>query len=98
MASQENPIRGSIFKRIIYGYRASSFGAIFAPISRSNKPPLFGSLLNGEIHMERMFSSNLIKQRSQLWWRGRLRPRLPKAPQHDPRVQPSSYSPQCYRP
>jgi hypothetical protein len=39
IASQEDPICGSIFKRI-YGYLASPFGAIFAPISRLNKPPL----------------------------------------------------------
>jgi hypothetical protein len=39
IASQEDPICGSIFKRI-YGYLASSFGAIFAPISRLNKPPV----------------------------------------------------------
>src|SRR5215210_7862366 len=57
----------------------------------SNDPlVLVGSLLNRYIYIERMSSSNLIKQRSQLWWRGRIRPRPPIAPEHNPRLQPSS--------
>src|SRR3954452_24119491 len=45
-----------------------------------------------------MSSSNLIKQRSQLWrWR-RLRPRPPKVPEHYPRFQASSHPPHSYRP
>ncbi len=54
---------------------------------------LVGSLLNRYIYIERMSFPNGIKQRLQLWRWGHLRPRLPKAPQHYPRVQPSSYSP-----
>ena len=39
--------------RRIYGYRASSFGVIFAPLSRLNKPPLGRDLQPGA------FSENL---------------------------------------
>lgn len=59
---------------------------------------LVGSLLNGDIQIERIPSLDAIKQRSQLWWRGRFRPRSPVAPQHNPRVQPAAHLPQCYRP
>jgi hypothetical protein len=58
----------------------------------------FGSLLSRDVQVERMSSSDSIKQRSQLRWRGRLRPRPPKAPEHYPRVQPSSHLPQSHRP
>jgi hypothetical protein len=54
---------------------------------------LVGSLLNGYIQVERVSSLDGVKQRLQLWRRGRFRPRPPIAPQHDPGVQPSSYSP-----
>lgn len=77
----------------INGDRASPFPAILALISLPNKVPLIGSLLNRYIYIERMSFPNGIKQRLQLWRWGHLRPRLPKAPQHYPRVQPSSYSP-----
>src|SRR5215207_1796523 len=59
---------------------------------------LVGSLLNRYVYIERVTLPNSIKQRSQLWRRGRLRPRPPKAPQHNPRVQPASHLPQSYRP
>jgi hypothetical protein len=55
---------------------------------------LVGSLLNRDVHIERVSSSHSIKQRSQLRRRGRLRPRPPKAPQHYPWVQPALHLPQ----
>ena len=59
------------------------------PSSKERRESVFGTGVSIEGQLE---------QRLQLRWRGRFRPRPPKAPQHYPRVQPAPHLPQCHRP
>lgn len=73
-------------------------GSVYTPLPKSDEFHVVGSLLSRDEQVKRMSFSDGVKQRSQLRWRGHLRPRPPKAPEHYPRVQPPSHPSQGQRP